>query len=110
MTDLPNGERAFRLSTAKVFSILDSKHERLALKSTLVASPNMLGRTFERRWQLDSDPSPYVVNQAEGEKDADCEEAKELRKRIAAEIVATNLPPQLAAEYFTHLGLSLDGQ
>lgn len=42
------------------------------------------------------------------EESADCKEAKELRRKIAAEIIATNLPPQLAAEYFTHLGFALE--
>ncbi|SPC63651.1 uncharacterized protein UHOD_01005 [Ustilago sp. UG-2017b] len=104
--DLPNGEQAYRISTSKVFPILDARHARLSQQSTFAASPNILGRSFERRWPLESDPSPYLV--AGMEESADCKEAKELRRKIAAEIIATNLPPQLAAEYFTHLGFALE--
>lgn len=104
--DLPNGEQAYRLSMLKVFSILDAKHARLSQQSTFAASPNMLGRSFERRWPLDSDPSPYLV--AGMEQSTDRKEAKELRRQIAAEIIATSLPPRLAAEYFTHLEIALE--
>ncbi len=110
VVDLPNGDKAYRLSLPKTYSILDNKHTRLSLKSTFVASPNMLGRTFERRWSLDSDPSPYLISQiaaGEGE-ETDCKVAQELRRRIAAEVIATNLPPLLAAEYFTHLEIGTD--
>ncbi|SNX81964.1 uncharacterized protein MEPE_00669 [Melanopsichium pennsylvanicum] len=104
--DLPNGEQAYRLSKAKIFTILDKKHAQLSLKSTFVASPNMLGRMFERRWQSESDPSAYLVAPQQDQQDSDCKEAKELRKSIAAEVIATNLPPKLAEEYFTHLGIA----
>lgn len=65
----------------------------------------MLGRSFERRWQLDSDPSAYLTD---GEHDADSNDAKQLRSKIAAEIIATNLPPQLAADYFAHLDIAVE--
>lgn len=68
----------------------------------------MLGRNFERRWQSDSDPSPYLTAAAEGEEESDCKEAKNLRAKIAAEIIATNLPPQMAIEYFGHLQIGVD--
>ncbi|SPO21235.1 uncharacterized protein UTRI_00712 [Ustilago trichophora] len=106
--DLPNGEQAYRLSTAKTFSILDNKHQHLSSKFTFVASPNMLGRNFERRWQSDSDPSPYLTTSTEEEQESDCKDAKDLRAKIAAEIIATNLPPQLAREYFEHLHIQVD--
>lgn len=101
---LPTGDQAFRLSLPKTFALLDTKHSALSAKSTYVAAPNTLGRSFERRWTGGQDPSPYL---AEGEED--CEEAKALRGKIAAEIVATNLPARLAVEWFAHLGIKIDG-
>ncbi|EST06563.1 Ribonuclease H2, subunit B [Kalmanozyma brasiliensis GHG001] len=100
---LPTGDQAFRLSQEKTFALLNTKLARLSERTTFVQAPNTLGRSFERRWTSDSDPTPYLTTEAE-----DCDEAKKLRSRIAAEVIATNLPPKLAAEYFAHLGISLD--
>ena len=88
-----------------MYTILDAKHTRLAMRSTFAAASNTLGRSFERRWPLDSDPSAYLTDTPASGSD-EPKEAEQLRRTIAAEIIATNLPPALAAEYCTHLGIA----
>ncbi|CDU23257.1 uncharacterized protein SPSC_01886 [Sporisorium scitamineum] len=104
--DLPNGDKAYRLSLSKTFLLLDSKHTHLSQRSTFIAAPNTLGRTFERSWPHDSDPSPYL-SPSSSEANDDCKDAQQLRSKIAADIVATLLPPALAVEYFRHLQIDV---
>ncbi|SJX60683.1 uncharacterized protein SRS1_11911 [Sporisorium reilianum f. sp. reilianum] len=105
--DLPNGDTAYRLSRPKLFRLLDTKHAALAQRATFAAAPNTLGRSFERTWPLDSDPSIYLSSAGDDEEAKDCTEAQQLRSKIAAEVVATLLPPQLAVEYFAHLHIAV---
>ncbi|KAJ9476554.1 Ribonuclease H2 subunit B [Pseudozyma hubeiensis] len=102
--DLPTGEKAYRLSLSKTFHLLDRKHTLLSQRSTFAQTPNTLGRTFERSWPHESDPSPYL-SLTENDEGQDCKDAAKLRSQIAAEVIATYLPAKLAAEYFAHLGV-----